>query len=168
MSDTNRAVQTLNHISDAMSAVDSSAVAAVRIEDPVNAIESSLTDFVKDSFSQVQKDRDFKETIKEAIVARLSEFNAVQLANLYKDVQSGEIGATSVLVGPLAQIESARVAAEIETHQLPGTQSFLDEKVFKKAGKDVLQGIVQLNQILEAMNTAKNSPIVDVTPEKKA
>lgn len=168
MSEENGAIQTLTHISDAL-AQESASAKAVRIDDPVSAIDSSLSDFVRDSFSQVQEDRKFKEAIKEAILTRLNEANVKDLMSFYRDVQSGEIGATSILVSPLANIETAKVQAEAEagTYNSSSSAVMLEDKVFKKAGKDVLQGIVQLNQLLEALNAAK-TVTAEVIEDKKA
>ena len=144
-------MQMLNQLSDSMGQ-ESAAVTAVRIDDPVSSIESSLTEFVRDSFRHVQDNRDFESEIKEAILVRLGEANVKQLMDFYTQVQGGNTGAMSTIINPIMGIQAAKVHAEIETHQLPGSSSYTDEKVYKTASKDVLQGIVQLNQILEAMH----------------
>lgn len=153
-------IQTLTLLNASISQNEPLAVATARIEDPVLAIETSLLSFVRDSFAVVREDREFKEILRDTIVTRLGEANIHQLMSFYKDVQEGEIGATSALIGPLIGLQSAKVAAEADSHQFTSPASVSDDKLFKKASKDVLQGIVQLNQLLEAMNSTKPSNTV--------
>jgi hypothetical protein len=156
-------IETLLDLNDALS-VESAEVTAVRIDDPLDAIEDSLTAFVKDSFTYVQENRDFEAEIKDAIITRLAEADVAQLMDFYTKVQSGNTTASTSIMSPIMGIQAAKVQAEIETHTLPTAGGgHLDDRVFKKASKDVLQGIVQLNQILEAMranNTANAQEVV--------
>jgi len=167
MSEQDSALSTLTHITKAVTQ-DSASVNAVRIEDPTSAIEVSLTEFAQDSFNQVREDRKFRDAVKDAILTRLSEANIKQLMDFYREVQEGETGATAILVNPITALQTAKVTAEIETHQSPAFQH-IEEKVIKNASKDVLQGIVQLNQILEAINANKVTPttVVDEKPVKE-
>jgi len=160
-------IETLLDLNDSLG-TESSEVSAVRIEDPLDAIEDSLTRFVKDSFTHVQENRDFESEIKEAIITRLAEANVNQLMEFYTKVQMGNTSASTSIIAPIMGIKAAKVQAEIETHTLPSAGGHLDERVFKKASKDVLQGIVQLNQILEAMhaNNAANAQEVVVVDDK--
>ena len=156
-------IDTLNQLSDAMDK-ESAAVAAVRVDDPVRSIEGSLSEFVQDSFAHVRNSRSLQEEIGEEISIRKSEVTVPQLMDFYIKIQGGNTGGASSLINPIMGIQAARVQAEVETHQVPGSASFVDEKIFKKASKDVLQGIVQLNQILEAMH-AKPIEVTDDKPK---
>jgi len=144
-------MQTLSALSESMD-MESAAVTAVRIDDPISSIEGSLTEFVQDSFRHVQENRSFEAEIKDAILTRLGEAKINQLMDFYTQVQGGNTSATQSIINPIMGIQAAKVAAEVETHTLPGSPNYVDERVFKKASKDVLQGIVQLNQLLESMH----------------
>lgn len=157
-------IQTLSALSNSMDQ-ESAAVTAVRIDDPISSIEGSLTEFVRDSFKHVQENRSFEAEIKDAILIRLGEANVKQLMDFYTQVQSGNTGAAQSIINPIMGIQAAKVAAEVEAHTLPGA-NFVDERVFKKASKDVLQGIVQLNQLLEAMHGNNSALTPDVVDDK--
>jgi hypothetical protein len=168
MSDSDQTtIQTLHQLSDAMDQ-ESPSVTAVRIDDPVNSIESSVAEFTRDTYRHVQVGRTLQDEIGDEISIRKGEANIKQLMDFYIAVQNGNTMAGSSVLSPLLNIQAARVQAEVETHQTPGSATFVDERVFKKASKDVLQGIVQLNQILEAMhgNAAAVANSVEVVDDK--
>lgn len=162
----NTPIQALTHLNTALE-TDSVSADAVRIEDPIVAIESSLTDFVKDSFKHIQENRVFEAEVKEAILARLSEANIKQLMDFYGMVQGGNTGAMASLVNPVIGVQATRIQAAAENHTaMSGSAAYVDEKLFKKASKDVLQGIVQLNQILDAIGSRTvTAEVVDEKPK---
>jgi hypothetical protein len=75
--------------------------------------------------------------------------------NFYTEIQRGETAATATLINPLAAIQQARVQAEVETHQFQTPAAAVEDKLFKKGTKDILQGITQLNQLLEKIQGAQ-------------
>jgi hypothetical protein len=153
-------IEALSQLSEAMDQ-ESAAVAAVRVDDPVRSIEGSLTKFVRDSFAHVRESRSLQEEIGNEISIRKSEVTVPQLMDFYVKIQSGNTSGAATLITPIMGVQAARVQAEVETHQLPSSSSAFIEKAFKGANKDVLQGIVQLNQILEAMNTKAAEIVID-------
>ena len=159
MSDINMnqtAIETLEKIEKKLTE-GSSSVDAVRIDDPVAAVESSLSKFVTDSMDEVGKNRELKEQLRDAITIRLSEANISQLMNFYKDVQEGDTSATAALITPIAGLQAAKIQAELENQQYRpiNADHQSDERLFKKGTKDVLQGITQLNQLLEKIQSVQ-------------
>lgn len=157
-------IDALSQLSEAMDQ-ESAAVTAVRVDDPVRSIEGSLAEFVRDSFAHVRQSRALQEEIGDEISIRKSELTMPQLTDFYVKIQNGNTGAGGSLISPILGAHTARIQAEIETHQISSGPDILDEKIFKKASKDVLQGIVQLNQILEAMHSKAVEVVDDKHPK---
>jgi len=82
-------------------------------------------------------------------------------------VQGGNTGAMASLVNPVIGVQATRIQAAAENHTaMSGSAAYVDEKLFKKASKDVLQGIVQLNQILDAIGSRTvTAEVVDEKPK---
>ena len=145
---------------------ESSAVTAVRIDDPVSAVESALTEFVQDSMNEVRNNHELKTQLRDVIMTRVNEANIKQLMDFYRDIQVAETSATSAIVNPLAAITQTRVHAEIETHQFQSPSAAVEDRLFKKGTKDILQGITQLNQLLNKIQEAQTDlPYADVTED---
>jgi uncharacterized protein YqgV (UPF0045/DUF77 family) len=140
---------------------DSASVVAVRIDDPITAVETSLSEFVTDSMNEVRENHELKAQLRAVITTRIAEANIKQLMDFYRDIQVTETAATATLINPLAGIQSAKIQAEIETHQYTGTSGgVVEERLFKKGSKDILQGITQLNQLLSKIQEAQSDPLV--------
>jgi hypothetical protein len=149
-----KAIDILEKLEGGMSQ-ESAAVTTVRIDDPVYAVETALTEFVTDSMKEVKQNRDLKQELRDVIMSRVAEANVGQLMNFYTEIQRGETAATATLINPLAAIQQARVQAEVETHQFQTPAAAVEDKLFKKGTKDILQGITQLNQLLEKIQGAQ-------------
>lgn len=149
-------LSTLEHIEKNLTETSSS-VENVRIDDPVVAVEASLSKFVTDSMSEVGRNRDLKDQVRDAIMTRLSEANVSQLMNFYTNIQEADTAATSALINPIMGVQTARIQAEVENqnYRPVNADHQTDEKLFKKGTKDILQGIVQLNQLLEKIQGAQ-------------
>ena len=143
---------------------ESSAVTAVRVDDPITAIEASLTDFVKDSFRHVEEHVSFEREVEDAIRTQLGVATVTQLMDYHISLRAQNVSEAASILHPVLGAHTAKAKAEIETHQSPNSTA--DTRIFRGANKDVLQGIVQLNQILQAMQ--QTTPIlVDDTETKK-
>lgn len=149
----NKNLETLQKIQKKLSKEESAAVENVRITDPVDAIEDSLSDFVRHSFKCVEQNRAFEQTIQEAIQTRLPEANFSQLIKLLEVTSAGNAVDTSNLINPFAQAAIAKHEADALAEREGKSAS---QKVYDTASKEILQGLTALNQLLE---TATNISI---------
>lgn len=142
---TNKDIDTLNKLNQSL-AKDSASADVVAITDPVNAIEESLSDFVKHSFKCVEKNRVFEQEVQATISNRLPEANFAQLIRLLEVTQAGNSVDTASLINPFAEASIARQKAEADALASGGP---VNNKIYEKASKDILQGLTALNQLLE-------------------
>lgn len=150
----NKDLETLQKIQKDLAKKDSAAVDNVRVDDPIDSIESSLSDFVRHSFKCVEQNRAFENTIQETIQTRLPEANFSQLIKLLEVTSAGNAIDTSNLINPFAQASIAKHEADALAEREGKTTS---QKVYDNASKEILQGLTALNQLLEtATSMSKN------------
>lgn len=139
----NKSIETLQKLQKNLSKEESAAVENVRIDDPVDAIEESLSSFVRHSFKCVEENRAFEKTLQDTIQTRLPEANFSQLVKLLEVTQAGNAVDTANLINPFAQAAVAR-------HQAAGSaDTSVSQQVYNSASKEILQGLTVLNQLLE-------------------
>lgn len=146
----NKNLEALQKLQHSLSKEDSAAVENVRIDDPVDAIEESLSDFVRHSFKCVEENRAFEQTIQATIQTRLPEANFSQLIKLLEVTSAGNAIDTSNLINPFAQAAVAKHQADALAEKEGKSTS---QKVYDSASKDILQGLTALNQLLETVST---------------
>lgn len=142
----NKKLETLQKIGKALNKEESAAVENVKIDDPVDAIETSLSDFVRHSFKCVEDNRAFEKAVQETIQTRLPEANFAQLVKLLEVTNAGNAIDTANLINPFAQAAVAKQQAEA---QAEASGQNLSQRVYNDASKDILQGLTALNQLLE-------------------
>jgi len=142
---------------------DNASVANVRITDPVEAIEDSLSDFVRHSFKCVEQNRSFEKSIQETIQTRLPEANFSQLIKLLEVTANGNAIDTANLINPFAQAAVAKHEAEAlaEASGKPVSQ-----RVYDTASKEILQGLTALNQLLETATSISKNVETTSDPEE--
>ena len=161
-------LEVLKALNDRLVNPVSSDVTDVKIINPVDAIEESLGNFVKDGFACVAESRILERTIDAAITARLPEANFGQLIELKDKLQRNSDNATSSLINPFIPVMAAKQEKELDAVNPTHT----GETMHKKASKDILQGLTALNQLLSiATEITEGKPngdldVVDVTPPK--
>ena len=149
----NKNLETLQKLQKDLAKKESASVENVRIDDPIDSIESSLSDFVRHSFKCVEENRSFEQTIQETIQSRLPEANFSQLIKLLEVTSAGNAIDTANLINPFAQASIAKHEADALAEREGKTTS---QKVYDSASKEILQGLTALNQLLEtATNISK-------------
>lgn len=155
----NRNLDALHKIQQKLTNGESAAVDNVRITDPVDAIEDSLSDFVRHSFKCVAQNRAFEQAIQDTIQTRLPEANFSQLIKLLEVTSAGNAIDTSNLINPFAQASIAKHEADAEAER---DGKSVSQKVYDTASKEILQGLTALNQLLEtATNISRNVSTID-------
>lgn len=151
----NKNIEALQKLQKGLGKEDPAAIENVRITNPVNAIEESLSDFVRHSFKCVEENRAFEQTIQETIQSRLPEANFAQLIKLLEVTSAGNAVDTANLINPFAQAAVAKHQADAIAEKEGKNVS---QKVYDTASKEILQGLTALNQLLEtATNISKKS-----------
>jgi hypothetical protein len=149
----NKDLATLEAIAAKLGA-GSPAADVVRIDDPVSAIEDGLVDFVGHAFDRVKENHALENAINAQLLTRVSEANYGQLIELKGTVTQSNNDADSRLINPFAGAILAKQAAELAD----GPNGPADEIVYKKASKDVLQGLTALNQLLSVATKIASEP----------
>jgi hypothetical protein len=142
----NKTIAKLEEMKNALDNSDSPIVQSVRIEDPIAAVETSLADFVHHSFTRLEESREFERDLEDTLRTRLPEANFDQVTALYGIVKASDVSMTDKLLAPFTA-SSASHFAEGSNPQT-ATQHAADT-VYEKATKDVLQGLLQLNHVLD-------------------
>jgi ribosomal protein S3AE len=152
----NKSLETLQKIQKDLTKAESAAVESVRVVDPIDSIESSLSDFVRHSFKCVEQNRAFEQSIQDTIQSRLPEANFSQLIKLLEVTSAGNAIDTANLINPFAQASIAKHEADAFAEREGKTTS---QRVYDSASKEILQGLTALNQLLETASniTKKNS-----------
>lgn len=146
-------LSTLTQLSAALSEPESDSVRSVRIMDPLDAAEKSFSNFATHSFACVEKDLDFEEELKDVIRSRYAEASFKDITSFYNATHVNNTARMERLINPFASIAAATRAAEKEKGPSVATASTI---VYDGANQDVLQGIVQLNMILQKMAAENN------------
>jgi len=149
-----KSVETLKKIQQKLTKEESAAVENVQIDDPINAIEDSLSDFVQHSFKCVEENRTFEQSIQETIQTRLPEANFSQLIKLLEVTSQGNAVDTANLINPFAQAAVAKHEADAQAQRDGASTS---QKVYDSANKEILQGLTALNQLLETATSISKS-----------
>ena len=155
-------IETLEQLNHALGAAASPAVTAVRIEDPITSIEESLSLFVQNSLRCIEEQHSVERAIDAAITHRLPEANFGQLIEAKETYAKDRSEATGRIVTPLVSaLMEERKYQEAHSGDLIG-----EDVIYKKANKDILQGLTALNQLLSVANKiAQDTQVVSVTKE---
>ena len=156
-------LETLKKLQQSLSKDGSLSADAVRIDDPIDAIEDSLSDFVRHGFKCVEDSRAFEQMLQTSIQNRLPEATFAQLIKLLEVTQAGNAVDTSNLINPFAQAAVAKHQADAIAEREGKTTS---QKVYDNASKEILQGLTALNQLLETATNIAQTPANDDKKEK--
>jgi len=149
-------IEVLHDFHDSLSAPNSTEVNAVKIIDPLDAVEQSIGDFVSDSLKLVSKRHSFEEELQDSVREVLPEASFQQRADLYMDQQRINNDMTTRIIQPFSSIAVEKAKARVERGELGqgGGEGGSGDATFQKAPKEILQGLTALNQLLEIATAA--------------
>ncbi len=148
-------IETLHDLNDALTSPDSPAVNAVKIVDPLDSLERSMGEFVSDSLALVTKRHSFEEELMESVRESLPEASFEQKATLLMEQQRANNDMHTRVVQPFAIIATEKAKARAEQGGVfGGDGASSGDSTFKKAPKEILQGLTALNQLLEIAASA--------------
>lgn len=129
-------------------------------DEPIAAVEDSLSVFVRDAFEATRSDFDFDTALQNEILSRLPSMNNSELLALFSTHNVNLNDKMSKVLAPTFGVITSRQQAEIATSKM-ATASGQDGKinvtqniqnVNKEVDPEVLQGLTQLGNLLNALN----------------
>lgn len=127
-----------------------------RIDNPTQAVESSLVSFLTHRLEKLREGSEFEDEIKQAILARIPEAEFRDLGSLLDLVQRNNNVATEKVLAPFIS-QNGSPSPLLPQQALPGAdaQNLLKDQDEKK----VLQALTALNQLMEIVkNTTDTTP----------
>jgi len=136
----------------------SNAVAAAKIETPIEEVEKSLVKFTTDMFDVARRDNVFREAMQNEILGRLDKMSADQLITLYNSDSVNRNDNVSKLLQPtfglLQKNKEAEIQAKDDRVQIVNSFGLPNNGAIKnmnlEASQEVLQGLSQISLMLDA------------------
>ncbi len=136
----------------------SNAVAAAKIETPIEEVEKSLVKFTTDMFDVARRDNVFREAMQNEILGRLDKMSADQLITLYNSDSVNRNDNVSKLLQPtfglLQKNKEAEIQAKDDRVQIVNSFGMPNNGAIKnmnlEASQEVLQGLSQISLMLDA------------------
>lgn len=147
------------------------AVAAAKIDTPIEEVEKSLVKFTTDMFDVARRDNVFREAMQNEILGRLDKMSADQLITLYNSDSVNRNDNVSKLLQPTFGLLQKNKEAEMQAKDdrvqivnsfgLPNNGAIKDMNL--EASQEVLQGLSQISLMLDAFK--KTQAKVDAPTE---
>lgn len=156
-------IDTLNELKDSIDSKEVAvAVQNAAISNPSKEVELALTDFLTKKLARVEKEGEFSDFVKEAIMARIGEFDIDQLLQLNNQIARNNNAATGELSKMFVGDQSGKT---VLNHLKDNSVATSAQIVYDKADKDVLQSLTYLTSIMGKIANKQNQPIVEVKAE---
>lgn len=153
---TSKELKEMKQIHDALATSDDD-IPELRAKkfNPHEDIETTLTEFLKTRLKKLESDQMFELAIKNNIMSRISEANIPQLINLLDLTQKNANSGTMTLLTPF--ISQAGEKTLLDRQKIVDAGQQTEEDLFKDAGKEVLQGLDQLKQLLTVIDESNQA-----------
>jgi hypothetical protein len=153
---TSKELKEMKQIHDSLASADDD-IPELRVKkfNPHEDIETTLTEFLKTRLKKLESDQMFELAIKNNLMTRISEANIPQLINLLDLTQKNANSGTMTLLTPF--ISQAGEKTLLDRHKIVEAGQASEEEMFNSAGKDVLQGLDQLKQLLTVIDENNQS-----------
>lgn len=122
--------------------------------DPQKDIEDTLNDFLTNRLSKIQSNDDYILALKNHALTRISEFSPRDLIDMIDKAERNQIAATDSSMRPFIPQQDGLTILDRKQRSINGI-SQIEEQLFNKADKNVLQGMSELKLLLGALSTAE-------------
>lgn len=157
-------VDTLNELKDVVDNKElSTVVQNAKISNPSKEVELALTDFLTKKLSRVEKDGEFSDFVKEAIMARIGEFDIDQLLQLNNQIARNNNAATGELSKLFVGDQSGKT---VLNHLKDNSVATSAQIVYDNADKDILQSLTYFTSIMGKIANKQNQPLVEAKAEE--
>jgi hypothetical protein len=119
--------------------------------DPSHEVEMTLVSLLRHRIDKIQEDSIFEQQVKEALLARLPEADFSELIRLLDSVQLQTNISVEKILSPFIPRVGERVPL-LDNDTERGKKN-MDEQVFDKASKDVLNALAELGKLGRVLNT---------------
>lgn len=158
-------IDTLNELKDAIDCKElPTVVKNAKVSNPSKEVELALTDFLTKKLSRVEKDGEFSDFVKEAIMARIGEFDVDQLLQLNNQIARNNNAATGELSKMFVGDPSGKT---VLNHLKDNSVATSAQIVYDNADKDVLQSLTYLTSIMGKIANKQNMTITEADVEEK-
>lgn len=121
---------------------------------PINLMEDSLVDFVKDTFQMAKEEDEYQKKIKDAIINALPDMKPAELIALVTSAATNKNDMISKLISPMMQLLTAKQQheiAQLQKEQSPQYQQTNIAALNNGISSDILSGMRALEVLATAL-----------------
>jgi hypothetical protein len=121
--------------------------------DPNNDIEETLNEFLNARLNRIQTNDDYILAIKNHALTRISEFSPQNLIDIIDRAERNQNQAVDTIMKPFVPQQDGLTILDRKKENIRSLEH-VEEQLFNKADKNVLQGMSELKNLLGALANA--------------
>ena len=129
-------------------------VESCRIDNPVKAVEESLTSFIMSQFQKIENDNEFQNLIRLHLRQRLGEATFEQLMDLDDRIAKNNTFATTSILSMFKNDQSGKIITD-HLKEETNLNSTAKELYDSANDKDMLQAVSYLNQVISKIQSVE-------------